>query len=134
MAISGGAAIVAPAEAFASGVPPNALILIPLTNPAPELQSKLATGAVALTPEQMWSLLGFHGPAVQVTDTTGQTITMGLDDVVLQLQKHWDEAPSDLARGRMLVQELLKHERFEQAEIVLTKLIAGKATGCTTAW
>ena len=35
--IEGGAAIVAPPQAFQNGLPPNALIVVPLTEPSEEL-------------------------------------------------------------------------------------------------
>ena len=66
--ISGGAAIVAPVSAFPNGVPGNALIVIPMSKPSDELKEMLEKGPAAVTMEQMWKLLGFNGPAVQVQD------------------------------------------------------------------
>lgn len=122
--ISGGAAIVAPASAFAGGVPQNALIVVPMRKPTDELTEKLKTGAVAVTQEQMWQLLGFNGAPVQVQDQEGRPVTIGLEDLLAGLEKHWKENQSDLGRGRMYAQELMRHSRAEQAEKVLAKLVA----------
>src|SRR5262249_39423234 len=127
--LSGGAAIVAPANAFPSGIPGNALIVLPLNQPSPDLTAQLAKGPFAVTPDQMWKLLGFNGPAVQVQDDQGRPIAIGLDDLVSGLQKHWDEQPDDLNRGRLLAQELLKHGRVEKAEAVLSRLVAKGGSG-----
>ena len=70
--IKGGAAILAPVAAFQGGIPSNALVLLPLSKPADDLVEKLKTGAVALTPDQMWQALGFNGPAVTVQDNQGR--------------------------------------------------------------
>ncbi len=129
LAIQGGAAIVAPVSAFPGGVPQNALVVLPISAPTPELQSQLAKGPFAVTPDQMWKLLGFNGPAVQVQDDQGRPIAIGLDDLVAGLQKHWDENQDDLNRGRILAQELLKYGRLEKAETVLSKLVARGGTG-----
>lgn len=122
--ISGGAAIVAPASAFAGGVPQNALIVVPMRKPTDELTEKLKTGAVAVTQEQMWQLLGFNGAPVQVQDQEGRPVTIGLEDLLAGLEKHWKENQNDLGRGRMYAQELMRHSRAEQAEKVLAKLVA----------
>jgi hypothetical protein len=129
LAIQGSAAIIAPVSAFPGGVPNNALVLLPLPQPTKELMDQLAKGPLALTPDQMWKLLGFNGPAVQVQDDQGRPIAIGLDDLLGGLQKHWDEAPDDLNRGRILAQELLKYGRVEKAEGVLSKLVARGGTG-----
>src|SRR5262245_48446434 len=89
--ISGGAAIVAPASAFAGGIPQNALVVVPMRKPSDELTEKLKSGAVAVTPEQMWQLLGFNGPPVQVQDQEGRPVTIGLEDLLSGLDKHWKE-------------------------------------------
>ena len=68
-----------------------------------------------VTQEQMWQLLGFNGPAVQVQDDQGRPIAIGLDDLLSGLDKHWQEDQSDLNRGRAYAQELLKHKRLERA-------------------
>jgi tetratricopeptide (TPR) repeat protein len=122
--IKGGAAILAPANAFQGGVPSNALILIPLSKPSEELTEKLKTGAVALTPEQMWQSLGFNGPAVTVQDNQGRPITLGLEDLLASLEKHYNEGKDDPNRGRLYAQELMKYGRFEKAEKVLAKVVA----------
>lgn len=126
--LSGGAAIVAPVNAFQGGLPANALVVVPLSAPTAELQEQLSKGPLAVTPEQMWKLLGFNGPAVQVQDDQGRPIAIGLEDLLSGLQKHWDETPDDLNRGRILAQELLKYGRLEQAEAVLSKLVARGGT------
>jgi tetratricopeptide (TPR) repeat protein len=122
--LQGGAAIVAPVSAFPGGVPGNALIVLPLGTADEGLAKKIKEGPVALEIEQMWKLLGFNGPAVQVQDAEGRPIAIGLEDLIAGLERHWQEDNSDLGRGRMLAQELMKHERFEQAEKVLAKIVA----------
>ncbi len=127
--ISGGAAIMAPVSAFPNGVPGNAIIVIPLSKPTDELKEQLNAGPSALTVEQMWKLLGFNGPAVQVQDDQGRPIAIGLEDLIAGLDKHWQEQPDDLNRGRIYAQELLKHQRLQRAEQVLSKLVAKGGTG-----
>ena len=127
--IQGGAAIVAPVSAFPSGVPGNAMIVIPVNKPTDELMAMLEKGPTAITPEQMWTLLGFNGPAVQVQDDQGRPIAIGLEDLLSGLDKHWQEQPDDLNRGRIYAQELLKHNRLQKAEQVLSKLVAKGGTG-----
>ena len=127
--IQGGAAIVAPVSAFPNGVPGNALVLIPINKPTDELTTLLEKGPAAVTPEQMWTLLGFNGPAVQVQDDQGRPIAIGLEDLLSGLEKHWQEQPDDLNRGRIYAQELLKHTRLAKAEQVLSKLVAKGGTG-----
>src|SRR6185503_439994 len=129
LAITGGAAIVAPVSAFPGGIPQNALIVLPLSAPTAELKAQLEKGPVAVTPDQMWKLLGFNGPAVQVQDDQGRPIAIGLEDLIAGLQKHWDEAPDDLNRGRILAQELLKYGRTENAESVLSRIVAKGGQG-----
>jgi tetratricopeptide (TPR) repeat protein len=127
--LSGGAAIVAPVSAFPGGVPGNALIVLPLTKPTEELTEAMKKGPVAVEPEQMWKLLGFNGPAVQVQDAEGRPIAIGLEDLLSGLEKHWQENKSDLTRGRMYAQELMKYKRFEKAEKVLAKVVAAGGAG-----
>lgn len=127
--IAGGAAIVAPVSAFPNGVPGNALIVIPMTKPSDELKALVENGPAAVTIEQMWKLLGFNGPAVQVQDDQGRPIAIGLEDLLSGLDKHWLEQPDDLNRGRIYAQELLKHGRLQRAEQVLSKLVAKGGTG-----
>lgn len=129
LSITGGAAIVAPVAAFPGGIPQNALIVLPLSAPTPELKAQLEKGPAAVTPDQMWKLLGFNGPAVQVQDDQGRPIAIGLEDLIAGLQKHWDEAPDDLNRGRILAQELLKYGRTEAAESVLSRIVAKGGQG-----
>ena len=127
--IQGGAAIVAPVSAFPNGVPANAMILLPINKPTDELTAMLEKGPTAVTPEQMWTLLGFNGPAVQVQDDQGRPIAIGLEDLLSGLEKHWLEQPDDLNRGRIFAQELLKHGRLPRAEQVLSKIVAKGGTG-----
>ena len=127
--ISGGAAIVAPVSAFPNGVPGNALIVIPMNKPTDELKELVEKGPAAVTVEQMWKLLGFNGPAVQVQDDQGRPIAIGLEDLLAGLDKHWVEQPDDLNRGRIYAQELLKHNRLPRAEQVLSKIVAKGGTG-----
>ncbi len=127
--IQGGAAIVAPVSAFPNGVPGNALVMIPINKPTDELMTMLEKGPAALTPDQMWELLGFNGPAVQVQDDQGRPIAIGLEDLLSGLEKHWQEQADDLNRGRIFAQELLKHGRLQKAEQVLSKLVAKGGTG-----
>src|SRR5262245_30729833 len=124
ISIEGGAAILAPVSAFQGGVPPGALILLPLKKPTDELIASMQQGPVALTPDQMWKLLGFNGPAVQIQDAQGRPITVGLEDLLTSLEKHWQENADDLNRGRLYAQELMKYRRHEQAERVMAKVWA----------
>jgi predicted Zn-dependent protease len=127
--IQGGAAIVAPAQAFQNGLPANALVVVPITKPSDELKEKLKEGPLAVTQEQMWSLLGFNGPAVQVMDDQGRPVAIGLEDLLDGLDKHWKDNPGDLNRARVYAQELLKHQRLQKAEQVLSKLVAKGGNG-----
>jgi tetratricopeptide (TPR) repeat protein len=127
--LQGGAAIVAPVSAFPGGVPGNALVVLPLSKPSDELLDSLKQGPVAIELEQMWKLLGFNGPAVQVQDAEGRPIAIGLEDLLGGLDKHWQENKDDAQRGRLYAQELIKYGRFEQAEKVLGRLVALGGTG-----
>jgi tetratricopeptide (TPR) repeat protein len=129
ISIEGGAAILAPVSAFQGGVPPGALILLPLKKPTDELIASMQAGPLALTPDQMWKLLGFNGPAVQIQDAQGRPITVGLEDLLTSLEKHWQENPDDLNRGRLFAQELMKYRRNEQAEKVMAKVVASGGSG-----
>jgi len=129
LSISGGAAIMAPVSAFPSGVPGNALVVIPLSKVDDELKPLLDQGPTVVTPEQMWKLLGFNGPAVQVQDDQGRPIAIGLEDLLSGLEKHWQEQPDDLNRARIYAQELLKYNRLQRAEQVLSKVVAKGGTG-----
>ena len=121
--ITGGAAIVAPVSAFPNGVlPSNALVVVPIAKPTDELIAMLEKGPSAVTPEQMWQLLGFNGPAVHVQDDQGRPIAIGLEDLLSGLEKHWGEHPEDMAFGMTYAQELIKHQRQAKAEQVLGDL------------
>jgi tetratricopeptide (TPR) repeat protein len=127
--LKGGAAIVAPVGAFQGGIPQNALVVLPIAKPTDELIKKLEQGALVVQPEEMWRLLGFNGPAVQVQDAEGRPIAVGLDDLLAGLEKHWNDDKSDLNRGRVYAQELIKYGRHEQAEKALAKVVASGGTG-----
>jgi len=127
--IQGGAAIVAPVSAFPNGVPGNALIVIPLAKIEDETKAMLDKGPTVVTPDQMWKMLGFNGPAVQVQDDQGRPIAIGLEDLLAGLEKHWQEQPDDLNRARIYAQELLKYNRLPRAEQVLSKVVAKGGTG-----
>jgi len=127
--LKGGAAIVAPVTAFTGGIPPNALVVIPVTKPTEALQENVKKGPFAVTQEQMWELLGFNGPAVQVQDGEGRPMTIGLEDLLNGLRDHWSENKNDPQRGRMFASELMKHKRFEEAEKVLAKVVASGGSG-----
>ncbi|MBK6519321.1 MAG: hypothetical protein IPM79_31970 [Polyangiaceae bacterium] len=127
--IQGGAAIVAPVTAFQNGIPPNALVVLPVQKMTDELKEKLEAGPLAVTREQLWELLGFNGPAVQVQDEQGRPLMIGLEDLLGGLDKHFNDKPEDLPRGRIYAQELMKHERFQRAEQVLSKVVAKGGTG-----
>jgi tetratricopeptide (TPR) repeat protein len=127
--LQGGAAIVAPVSAFPGGVPSNALVVLPISKPSDELLESMAKGPVVIDSEQLWKLLGFNGPAVQVQDAEGRPIAIGLEDLLEGLDKHWQEDSKDLNRGRMYAQELMKYGRFEKAEKVLSKVVAGGGNG-----
>jgi hypothetical protein len=122
--LKGGAAILAPVTSFPNGVPGNALVLLPLNPNGTPVEKKIVEGPVALTMEDVWKLLGFNGPAVQVQDEQGRPIAIGLEDLLSGLEKHWNDSKDDLQRGRIFAQELMKYERFERAEKVLSKIVA----------
>jgi tetratricopeptide (TPR) repeat protein len=127
--LSGGAAILAPISAFPNGVPNNALVLIPLGANGAPVESQIVNGPVALKQDEVWKLLGFNGPAVQVQDDQGRPIMIGLDDLLSGLEKHANDAPEDLLRGRIFAQELIKHGRHAKAETVLSKIVARGGDG-----
>jgi tetratricopeptide (TPR) repeat protein len=129
IALTGGAAILAPVTAFPNGVPSNALILIPLGPNGAPIEKQIVSGPVALKQEEVWKLLGFNGPAVQVQDEQGRPIAIGLEDLLAGLEKHWNENPDDLARGRIFAQELIKYGRHPKAEGVLSKIVARGGDG-----
>ncbi|MGH7271485.1 MAG: tetratricopeptide repeat protein [Polyangiaceae bacterium] len=122
--LKGGAAILAPVSAFPNGVPGNALILLPIGANGTPIEKKIVDGPVALQMDEVWKLLGFNGPAVQVQDEQGRPIAIGLEDLLGGLEKHWSDAPDDLNRARIFAQELMKHGRNEKAEKVLSKVVA----------
>jgi tetratricopeptide (TPR) repeat protein len=132
--LAGGAAIVLPANAFPNGIPANALVVLPIPGPTKELSDQLEKGPVALTFDQMWKMLGFNGPAVQVQDEQGHPVMLGLEDLLSQLQNQWDAAPEDLNRARMLAQALTQYERFEKAETVWARIIAKGGGGTGEDW
>jgi tetratricopeptide (TPR) repeat protein len=127
--IAGTAAIIAPVGAFQGGIPQNALVVLPLSKPSDALVEKLKGGPVVVGLDDMWKLLGFNGPAVQVQDAEGRPITIGLDDLLAGLEKHWNEAKDDLNRGRLYAQELMKYGRAEKAEKVLARIVASGGAG-----
>ena len=122
--LKGGAAILAPISAFPNGVPGNALVLLPINANGTPVEKKIVEGPVALQMEEVWKLLGFNGPAVQVQDEQGRPIAIGLEDLLAGLEKHWTEGGEDLNRGRIFAQELMKHGRAEKAEKVMSKIVA----------
>ncbi len=129
VALQGGAAILAPITAFPNGVPGNAMVLIPLGPNGQPMEKQIVDGPVALTMDQVWKLLGFNGPAVQVQDEHGRPIAIGLEDLLSGLEKHWKENQEDLDRGRIYAQELMKYGRHEKAETVLAKVVARGGDG-----
>ena len=58
------------------------VIVLPLSKPSDELLDSLKKGPIALEVEQMWKMLGFNGPAVQVQDAEGRPIAIGLEDLL----------------------------------------------------
>lgn len=129
IAVQGGAAILAPIQSFPNGVPANAMVLIPLGPNGQQVEKDVVDGPVALTMEQVWKLLGFNGPAVQVQDEQGRPIAIGLEDLLSGLEKHWTESQDDLDRGRIFAQELMKYNRHAKAETVLAKIVARGGDG-----
>ena len=129
VAIQGGAAILAPITAFPNGVPGNAMVLIPLGPNGQPVEKQVVDGPVAITMEQVWKLLGFNGPAVQVQDEQGRPIAIGLEDLLSGLEKHWKDSADDLDRGRIYAQELMKYNRHDKAEAVLAKIVARGGDG-----
>ena len=122
--LKGGAAILAPIASFPNGVPANALVLLPISPNGTPLEKKIVDGPVALQMDEVWKLLGFNGPAVQVQDEQGRPIAIGLEDLLGGLEKHWNDGPEDMGRGRIFAQELMKYGRHEKAEKVLGKIVA----------
>ena len=122
--LKGGAAILAPVSSFPNGVPGNALVLLPINAQGTPVEKKIVDGPVALQMDEVWKLLGFNGPAVQVQDEQGRPIAIGLEDLLGGLEKHWNDSPDDLGRGRVFAQELMKYGRHEKAEKVLAKVVA----------
>jgi hypothetical protein len=47
--------------------------------------------------DEVWKLLGFNGPAVQVQDEQGAPIAIGLEDLLAGLEKHWNDGQDDLS-------------------------------------
>ena len=127
--LKGGAAVLAPVSAFPNGVPGNALILLPINANGTPLEKKIVDGPVALQMDEVWKLLGFNGPAVQVQDEQGRPIAIGLEDLLGGLEKHWNDGPDDLNRGRIYAQELMKYDRHEKAEKILSKIVAAGGDG-----
>jgi tetratricopeptide (TPR) repeat protein len=97
---------------------------LPINPNGTPVEKKIVEGPVALTMEEVWKLLGFNGPAVQVQDEQGRPIAIGLEDLLGGLEKHWTDGPDDLSRGRIFAQELMKYGRHEKAEKVLSKIVA----------
>ena len=124
LTLTGGAAILAPISAFPNGVPSNALVLIPLSPNGQPNEAKVVDGPVKLEMDEVWKLLGFNGPAVQVQDEQGRPIAIGRDDLLSGLEKHWNEDGADLMRGRIYAQELMKYGFHAKAEGVLAKIVA----------
>jgi tetratricopeptide (TPR) repeat protein len=124
ISLTGGAAIVAPITAFPSGVPSNAVVVIPLGPNGAPVEKQVMDGPMAMKMEDVWKMLGFNGPAVQVQDDQGRPIAIGLEDLLAGLEKHWNEAKDDLMPGRIFAQELMKYNRHEKAEGVLSKIVA----------
>ncbi len=129
ISVTGGAAILAPIQSFPNGVPANALVLIPLGPNGAPVEKEIIDGPVKISMEQVWKLLGFNGPAVQVQDEQGRPIAIGLEDLLAGLEKHWVDSQDDLDRGRIFAQELMKYQRHEKAEAVLAKVVARGGDG-----
>jgi len=129
ISLTGGAAIMAPISAFPNGVPGNALVLIPLGANGAPVEKQIVEGPVALKMDDVWKMLGFNGPAVQVQDDQGRPIAIGLEDLLGGLEKHWNEAPDDMNRARIFAQELMKYTRHAKAEAVLAKMVAKGGDG-----
>ena len=124
LTLTGGAAILAPITAFPNGVPSNALVLIPIAPNGQPLEKKITEGPVALQMDEVWKLLGFNGPAVQVQDEAGRPIMIGLEDLLTGLDKSWNENQDDFDRGRVYAQKLMEHNRHAKAEAILAKIVA----------
>ena len=122
--LTGGAAILAPITAFPNGVPSNAMVLIPLGPNGAPIEKEIVNGPVAIQVDEVWKLLGFNGPAIQVQDDQGRPIAFGLEDLLAGLEKHWTDGQDDLGRGRVFAQELMKYQRWAKAEGVLAKIVA----------
>ncbi len=122
--LTGGAAILAPITAFPNGVPSNAMVLIPIAPTGQPIEKKIVEGPVAIEMDEVWKLLGFNGPAVQVQDEQGRPIMIGLEDLLAGLDKHWVENPDDFDRAKIYAQKLMEHGKNAKAETVLSKIVA----------
>jgi len=122
-------AILAPITAFPNGVPANAMVLIPLGPNGQPVEKQAVDGPVALSMEQVWKLLGFNGPAVQVQDQDGRPIAIGLEDLLKGLEENHKKNADDLDAGRIYAQELMKYNRHDKAEAVLAKIVARGGDG-----
>jgi tetratricopeptide (TPR) repeat protein len=120
-----GAAILAPPSAFANGqFPPGAMVMIPIGANGEALPKPLTDGPVALTNEQMWKLMGFNGPAVQVQDQEGRPVLIGLEDLLTGLETAYKQDMANTQNARVYAQELMKHQRWEKAEQVVGRMVA----------
>ena len=127
--LTGGAAIVAPVSAFPDGVPGNALVVLPINKPSDELMEILKQGAVAVNAEQMWKLLGFNGPAVQVQDDQGRPIAIGLEDLLAGLEKHWQSSRTISTAAGSTRRSCSSTSAGPRAEQVLSKIVAKGGAG-----
>src|SRR3954451_18764286 len=96
IAVQGGAAILAPITAFPNGVPANAMVLIPLGPNGQAVEKQAVDGPLALSRQQVWNLLGFNEPAVQVQDQDGRPIAIGLEDLLKGLEDNYKKNADDL--------------------------------------
>ena len=129
--MEGFAALVTPASAWQPGtIPPNALVLVPVTKALPdEVKGKLSQGAVLVDKEKMWGYLGFRGKPVQVMDAQGRPLAIGVEDLLDGLESHYNDNKQDANAGRIYAQELMKHGRAEQATSVLARVVASGGGG-----
>ena len=97
-------------------MPPNALVVVPLSAPSPELLADLAKGPVVTTPEQMWKLLGFNGPPVQVQDDQGRPVSVGLVDAGVTVSFAW--SASGLVLGSRRLPEHVDLTRRDLASVL----------------
>ena len=82
----------------------------PMSFQASPVEKKIVEGPVALQMEEVWKLLGFNGPAVQVQDEQGRPIAIGLEDL-------FGQKAGDPIAPHHLAERTSRSDSSEQLEI-----------------